>query len=79
MALYPLRVRVGGRRVVLRNRRELLNRFDAVFNRKVRAALAAQKPEDLFRNWQGFMVGRGEVWFESLADTDEFKLIAVNN
>lgn len=79
MVLYPLRVRVNRRRVVLRNPRQFLARYDTLFNRRVREVLAAQKFEGIFRNWQGYMVGRGEIWFEQLADTGEFKIIAINN
>jgi len=79
MVLYPLRTRISGRRVVLRGPRQFLARYDALFNPHVRSVLAAQKFEGIFRNWQGYMVGRGEVWFEQLADTGEFKVIAVNN
>lgn len=80
MINYPFRGRVRGRRVVLRGRGEFLRHYDALFNRKVRGVLAAYRPgEELFRNWQGFMLGRGEIWVEQLADTGEFKVIAVNN
>ncbi|HEV3471568.1 MAG TPA: hypothetical protein VG148_19730 [Pyrinomonadaceae bacterium] len=79
MVLYPLKVRIRGRRVVLRGPRQFLARYDALFNPHVKSVLAAQKFEGIFRNWQGYMVGRGEVWFEQLADTGEFKVIAVNN
>lgn len=79
MVLYPLRTRVGRRRVVLRGPRQFLARYEALFNPHVKSVLAAQKFEGIFRNWQGYMVGRGEVWFEQLADTGEFKIIAINN
>jgi hypothetical protein len=80
MVLYPLRVRLNRRRVVLRGRRDFLRRYDALFNRHIKQVLAAHKPGDeLFRNWQGFMLGRGEIWFEQLADTGAVKIIAINN
>ena len=80
MILYPLRTRVARRRVVLRGPRDFLRHYDALFNRHVKGILAAHRPGDeLFRNWQGFMLGRGELWFEQLADTGEVKLIAINN
>ena len=80
MVLYPLRTRVGRQRVVLRGPRDFLRRYDTLFNRRVREVLAAHRPGDeLFRNWQGFMLGRGEIWFEQLADTGEVKIIAINN
>jgi hypothetical protein len=80
MVLYPLRTRLGRRPVVLRGPRDFLRRYDALFNRHVRAVLAAHQPgEQLFRNWRGFMLGRGEIWFEQLADTGEIRIIAVNN
>ena len=80
MVLYPLRTRVARRRVVLRGPRDFLRHYDALFNRHVKAVLASYRPGDeLFRNWQGFMLGRGEIWFEQLADTGEVKIIAINN
>jgi hypothetical protein len=79
MVLYPLRVRINRRRVVLRGPRQFLARYDALLNEHVKGVLAEQKFEGIFRNWQGYMVGRGEIWFEQLADTGEFKVIAINN
>jgi hypothetical protein len=26
-----------------------------------------QKPDELFKNWSGIMVGRGQVWFVTVA------------
>lgn len=80
MVHYPLRTRLNRRRVTLRGPRDFLRHYDALLNAHVKGVLAAHRPGDeIFRNWQGFMLGRGEIWFDQLVETDEFKIIAVNN
>jgi len=76
MVHFPLRV--NGKYKVA-NRKEFLHVYHRVFDVKVRKAIKQQRTECIFGNWQGFMAGRGDVWFEyTLKDTD-FKVIAVNN
>jgi hypothetical protein len=33
----------------------------------------------LFVNWQGVMIGDGDVWFQGIGDKLEVKIFAVNN
>ena len=79
MISYPITVMIGGRKVKLRRRADLLRRYNFVVNRKVRRAVAKQKAEDLFVNWQGVMIGDGEIWFNQLYGTKLIKVIAINN
>jgi hypothetical protein len=51
------------RAVKVRNAAELVRRYSEIFTPEVRAAVLAQSPDTLFRNWQGAMVGNGELWF----------------
>jgi hypothetical protein len=63
---YPLNVSAGGRRTVVRSRAELLRRYREVFNENVIRAVKAQEPDTLFANWQGVMLGDGQVWFSGV-------------
>jgi hypothetical protein len=45
---------------------------------KVREVIKEQRTECLFGNWQGFMAGHGDIWFEYTLKDPSFKVIAVN-
>jgi len=64
MCRFPLRVWLDGRVRRVRNQSELVKDYDRVFTSSMKKAIASQIPECLFANWQGVMIGRGEVWFE---------------
>jgi len=38
--------------------------YDRLFTSSIRNAIEKQRPGCLFANWQGVMIGDGEVWFE---------------
>ena len=61
MVHVPLRVN-GKYRVT--KRKEFLRVYDRGFDAKVREAIKEQRTECIFGNWQGFMAGHGDVWFE---------------
>ena len=75
MVSYPLRVSGEYR---IHNRTAFLRNYDRIFDPKVRHAIVKQVPECIFGNWQGFMAGLGEVWFERSAEDPTFKIISVN-
>jgi len=60
---YPLNVFAGRRRMAVRSPAELLKRYHEVFNENVVRAIKTQEPDTLFANWQGVMVGDGQIWF----------------
>ncbi len=81
---YPITVDLKARRKVkLRNPAQLLEHFDEVFTPKVLGAIHGQAYEDLFVNYQGMMIGSGEVWFTGLKGPsgkfDQLRIIAINN
>jgi hypothetical protein len=63
---YPLNVFAGRRRMVIRSPAELLKRYHEVFNENVVRAIKTQEPATLFANWQGVMVGDGQIWFSGV-------------
>ena len=83
--LYPLRVNgwtdeVKGKGAVnFDTRQEVLDNYDEIFTPQVKAALAKQKVAELFVNWQGVMVGNGEIWLSVSEKTPRrYGIIAVN-
>ncbi len=61
----------------IKNENDFVNNYDKLFNEKVKSALENQKLNQIFRNYQGAMVGGGQLWFEETPD-GEFKVIAIN-
>ncbi len=76
MVQFPLRV--NGKYSVA-NRAAFLRLYDSVFDAKVRSAIKKQRTECIFGNWQGFMAGNGDVWFEYTPKDPSFKVVAVNS
>ena len=68
---------IDNTRVTINNKKELLDRYDEVFNNNVVNAVAEQKTEDLFVNAMGVMVGNGQVWF-GVTEQGEYYILSVN-
>lgn len=73
---YPINVSIKGRRTKLRSKAELLKNYNTVFNETVKQALAKSAAPS-FVNYQGVMIGDGEIWFNLVKN--KFKIIAINN
>jgi len=79
MVNYPVSMIIRGRKLKLRNQADFLRRYDVAINHKVKQAIADQKPDDLFVNYQGVMIGDGEIWFGHPYQSKQIKVIAINN
>ena len=57
-----------------------LQQYDKVFNNKVRQALQQQKLNELFKNFQGVMIGSGELWIANVSKTKKevYKIRSIN-
>jgi hypothetical protein len=69
-----------------RDAQELTRYFSAIFTDRVRDAVLAAHPENLFASWRGVMIGSGIVWFAADCGTDPgcasghpLRIIAINN
>jgi len=71
---YPVKVHVAGALRTIRNRKELMSRYDAIFSPAYRKAISQAMPRNMFARDQGIMLGRGEVWFGA-----DGRVIALNN
>jgi hypothetical protein len=79
MIHYPITVRISGRKVKVQKSGDLLKQYTLVLNRRVKQAVAQQKVDDLFVNWQGVMIGNGAIWFNQLNNSKELRITAINN
>ncbi len=78
MIAYPLRLSVGNETHRVRNRTEFLAKYSKIFTPHVKQVINDQTPRCLFGNWQGAMVGQGELWFQQQSD-GAFKLITIQS
>jgi hypothetical protein len=72
---YPLNVVSRGRTHKI-SKSSFLKQYDEIFTPTVKAALAAQRPEHLYVKSTGFMIGRGELWFNEAGD-GKFRIVTV--
>lgn len=59
---YPLGVYGGDRKMVIKNKAQLMNNYDRIFTKDVKQTLAETKFNDLFVNAEGAAIGPGSIW-----------------
>ena len=79
MIEYPFQVRIGGKSLKIRDAAHFIADYDQVITARVKHALQGQTYETLFANWQGVMVGQGEIWFSGVGDADVIKVTVIND
>ena len=79
MIEYPFQARIGGKSLKIRDAAHFIADYDQIITAKVKHALQTQTYETLFANWQGVMVGDGEIWFSGVGDADVIKITAIND
>lgn len=79
MVDYPFQARIKGKAVKLRDAAHFIADYDLIVTPKVRHAVANQTYANLFANWQGVMIGDGEVWFSGVGDNNAVKITAIND
>jgi hypothetical protein len=64
MVHYPLLVNMSKGHKQIKTTTQLMAEYDRLFTASMRKAIEEQTAACLFANWQGVMIGDGEVWFE---------------
>lgn len=77
MISYPLLVIHSSSKTRIRTEEQFLSRYDSIFDAHVRQAIAQQSAKCLFGNYQGTMIGDGEVWYRE-QDSGGMKIVTVN-
>jgi hypothetical protein len=79
---YPLSYFGRGNRVI-RDKATFIRNYALLFGAKLRAAILAQDPANVFENWQGLMVGEGRynVWVRDTGDggASRYQIVAINS
>ncbi|WP_052676052.1 stalk domain-containing protein [Paenibacillus sp. IHBB 10380] len=76
---YPLNVNSNGKTAVIKTKQQFINEYDQIMTDKVQKALKNQEVQNTFVNYQGVMVGDGEIWFNvSNKDPHTFYIYAIN-
>jgi hypothetical protein len=84
LVIFPLRVYHGRRATRIKDAPAFVRDYPHIFTTEVTRAVLAQKPGDLFHNWQGSMIGNGQVWFSGVCNDaacshQRIGVTAVNN
>ncbi|WMJ67600.1 hypothetical protein [Stenotrophomonas sp. 24(2023)] len=66
LPIYPLRVNVGGKERKIADAAAFEREYDSIITADIAKAIAAQKFDDLFVNWKGVMLGKGQVWINGI-------------
>ena len=64
MIAYPLRVNFNDGPKTYKNSPSIERDFERIFTPQVKKAILDQGADELFTNYQGSMIGSGEVWFD---------------
>jgi len=79
MIRYPIVIQAGDRNVLFRGPSSLVASYDLVFTPRRKKGIAEEaRAEDLSRNWQGAMIGRGDIWI-NWVDSHTLKIITINS
>lgn len=81
---YPFKARINDKAVTIKDQKHFVEDYDKVITHKVKKAVSKQTYADLFANWQGVMIGDGEIWFSGICSDDACKqqtirIIAIND
>jgi hypothetical protein len=60
---YPFRCNSCKKPKVIKSKKQFKKRYKEIINKRVRGAIDNASIDNLFYNYMGFMIGRGEVWF----------------
>jgi hypothetical protein len=81
---YPFSIFLPAGTVEIKDEKDFKKQFNRIFNSEMKKVLRDQSPNSLFKNWQGLMIGNGEIWFGEIGVTNknkmqlEYKILAIN-
>ena len=79
MVDYPFQARINGKALKIRDAAHFEADYDKILTAKVKEAVAKQTYPTLFANWQGVMIGDGEIWFSGIDEKNTVKITAIND
>lgn len=77
---YPINVTIDGVKREIRDKGAFIANYEKIMTLQVKQAFINQKVEETFVNYQGVMVGNGEIWFGATDTSPQIYFIkAINN
>ena len=78
-ANFPMFWNKDAKAVRIKTRDQFADRFEKLLTPELQAAIAAQKPNEEFRNWQGTMIGNGgrNIWIRKIGD--DYRIVTIND
>lgn len=78
MVDYPFHARIAGKAASIKDASHFVDAYYHIVTAKVKHAIAEQRYAKLFANWQGVMIGDGEVWFSLVGKPGAVRITAIN-
>lgn len=79
----PLNVNINGKKTSIKTEKEFIKNYDSIITPVIVDAVRSQDENDMFKNWQGIMAGKGQIWFGKYIDEKTNKsyyyIKAINN
>ena len=80
---YPLKISISEKLVLnLKNKNQFLLQYDKIFTADFKAVIGKTFSHNHFNNYQGVMIGDGEIWINNSLNASEakpiFQIIAIN-
>jgi hypothetical protein len=63
---YPIKVRIGGSKRTIKTPKKFIAKYDSIITPAIAAAVQDQEYDALMVNYQGVMLGQGEVWISGV-------------
>jgi hypothetical protein len=84
MVYYPITAYIGDSQEDILDADQFVANYDQIINQRVRDAVLNQMEDDLSINYQGVMIGAGEIWFGGVCTDNSCNeyavyIFAINN
>jgi len=71
LPLYPVSVNVGGKKRKVADAATFEREYDRIITADIAKTITEQKFDDVFVNWQGVMLGNGQVWINGICPAND--------
>lgn len=77
---YPINVSINGTKTAIKNETEFVKNYDKILTEEVKKVFLSQMLDNIFVNYQGVMIGNGEIWINQIVGTKHlYSIYAINN
>lgn len=75
---YPINVSIGKKKTKINTAKSFLANYSKIITKEYKAKIKKDCICDIFSNWQGAMIGSGDVWINE-TENHKLKITAINN